>query len=141
MSPETPLPYLNFFKTVAPGTLPRLRELCTQDVRFRDPFRDVTGIEAFIKVFGHMFATLEDAHFLIRGHAIAGETCYIRWTFRYRMKKGGAQRVLEGMSEAQFAPDGRVQAHVDYFDSGMQIFAQLPVLGPVIRFIARRIGA
>jgi ketosteroid isomerase-like protein len=141
MNPETPLPYLAFFKTVAPGTLPRLRELCTQDVRFRDPFREVAGIEAFIKVFGHMFGMLKDPHFLIRGHAIAGDTCYIRWTLRYQLKKGGAQRALDGMSEVEFAPDGRVKAHFDYFDSGMEIFARLPVLGPVIRLIARRIGA
>ncbi|GIK88582.1 MAG: hypothetical protein BroJett026_40630 [Betaproteobacteria bacterium] len=45
------------------------------------------------------------------------------------------------MSEVAIAADGRVSAHLDHWESGMQVYARLPLLGTAIRAVARRIAA
>jgi steroid delta-isomerase len=40
-----------------------------------------------------------------------------------------------------FAPDGRVREHVDYWDPVEGLYDSLPVLGPALRLVRRRLAA
>jgi hypothetical protein len=140
MTPETPEAFIVCFKTLSIGTLPKLQKLCTPDIHFRDPFTDLHGIEPYIQLYARMLASLMDPRFVILDRAISGEVCYVRWTFRFRLPKEARERSIEGVSELRFAPDGRVAEHIDYWDSGTQVFAHIPVLGALVRFIAKRIA-
>jgi len=74
----------------------------------------------------------------VTDRAFGIEAGYLRWTFAWGAGAGGGR--IEGMSEVHLGADGLVTAHLDHWDSGSQFYATLPVLGPVIRLVARRVA-
>ncbi len=127
------------WQRLTPDTVPALVALAAADIRFRDPFHDLRGREAFDRMLRHMFATVAEPRFVVTDHALGIAAGYLRWSFSYG--RGGEMRTIDGVSEIGFAADGLVSAHLDHWDSGMQVYAKLPLLGPAIRAIARRIAA
>lgn len=117
-----------------PGTIDLLLALAAPDIRFRDPFQDVRGREALRRVLTHMFERVANPRFAVTDRAFGIEAGYLRWVFTWT---GGR---IEGMSEVHLGADGLVTAHLDHWDSGSQLYARLPVLGPVIRLVSRRIA-
>lgn len=133
--------YVALFAELTPERLDEFRALCIDDVRFVDPFNDVTGIERFIGIFRHMYATVDAPRFEIVDHVLGERAAYVRWRFIGRPKRAPRDLVLEGMSEVCFAEDGRVRAHVDHWDAASQLYARLPIIGPLMRWLARRLSA
>jgi len=127
------------WQSLTPETIPRLVALAAADLRFRDPFQEVRGRDAFERMLRHMVATVAAPRVVVTDHALGIAAGYLRWTFSYG--RGGGTRTIEGVSEITFTLDGLVSAHIDHWDSGMQVYARLPLLGTAIRAIARRIAA
>lgn len=131
--------YLAAFEAMGPERLDVFDGVCDPNVRFVDPFNDVRGLDRFKEVFRHMYATLEEPRFTVRDSAVGGDAGYIRWHFDFILR--GRVMTIEGMSEVAFGPDGRVTAHVDHWDAGAQVYARIPVLGGLIRWVRSRLSA
>ncbi len=136
--------YVRFFETLTPETLDGLHGHVTPDVHFKDPFNDVTGIDAMKAIFEHMFKKVEEPVFRVTHQAQSAEddtVWFLQWRLTGRLPTllGGDWDVV-GMSEIQLAPDGRVAAHIDYWDAGRHFYELLPVIGPIIRLLRRRAG-
>ncbi len=131
--------YAAFHETLTPESLDGLADLCAPDVRFVDPFNDLRGIRALRGVYEHMFEVLEDPAFGIADIAVSGTTAYIKWRFTARTKgRGGLAIHLVGMTETRFDAKGRVAEHIDHWDAASQLYARLPVIGGVFRWLGRR---
>ena len=131
--------YAAFFESLTPARLGELEALCAPSVRFRDPFNEVHGVAAFRAVLATMFADLEAPRFAVGDRACSGRVCYLRWSFTARTR--GRPLSIEGMSEVHFDASGRVLAHVDHWDAASQLYERLPLLGPVLRLVRRRLAA
>jgi len=114
----------------------RLAEIATEDIRFCDPFNDLRGIEPLRRLLAHTREQLPGARFEILDTAWSAPTAYLRWRMSARVKVLGDWRV-EGMSEVRFAPDGRVAEHLDHWDAAGQFYGRLPLVGTLLRWIAR----
>ena len=130
--------YIAFCEAMTPADLARLGEFCAPDIRFRDPFNAVTGVEAYRRVLAKMFEDVGQPDFAVTGRALAGDQCYLRWRFGFR-RAGGEELRIEGMSEIHFDPDGRVTQHVDFWAAG-QVYELVPVLGGLLRLVKRRLS-
>jgi len=130
-----------FWETLTPQSVATLERAYTEDAYFRDPFNEVRGTPALKRIFGHMFETLHEPRFTIVESVREGERAFLVWDFDFRMKswKPDVARRIRGTSQLVFAPDGRVCHHRDYWDSG-DLYAMLPAIGPVIRWLARKLG-
>jgi len=132
--------YIRFYETLTPKSVGELRSLVAPDVRFRDPFNDVQGVDAYERVLAKMFEDLDEPRFEVRHSALEGAIGFLTWRFVYRDKRG-RERTIVGMSELHFDAEGRVALHVDHWDAAAQVYEHLPVLGIVLRRIRRRIAA
>lgn len=134
--------YCALFAALRPGDLVRFPDYYTADARFKDPFNAVRGVSAVQAVFAHMFAVTERPHFEILEQSVAGATGFVRWQFHFAPRgQPETDRLIEGVSRIVFASDGRVSEHVDYWDPAEAIYADLPVLGPLLRLLRRRLSA
>ena len=133
--------YVTAFERLTPERLETLRDVITEDVRFADPFNDVVGADAFVAIFRHMYETVESVRFTVTDRAIGDHAAYLRWTMVARSKSSGLLFEIMGMSEIRIAEDGRVSAHIDYWDAAGQLYEKLPVLGWVLRRLRRRLAA
>lgn len=132
-----------YWEGLTPQSLGRLGEVYAPDAYFRDPFNEVRGIPALQRVFGHMYETLEAPRFTIVETIAQGEAAVLLWDFEFRIRslQPGTVRRIHGASHVRFAPDGRVAWHRDYWDAAGELYAQLPLVGPLARFLARRLSA
>lgn len=134
--------YIAFLEAMTPADLDRLSEFCVPDVRFRDPFNDVTGVEAYRAVLAKMFEDTGQPDFVVTGRAVTGEWLYLRWRF-VASGPGGKRLWIEGMSEIRFdAPGdarGKVISHFDFWDAG-QVYERIPVLRSLVGLVKRRLS-
>ncbi len=131
-----------FWQRLSPEALERLANVYTEDAYFRDPFNEVRGVQELTRVLRHMFETLDDPAFHIRETLLEGSAALLVWDFDFRVKswKPGVTRRIHGASHIRFAPDGRVEYHRDYWDAANELYAKLPIVGSLMRWLARRFG-
>lgn len=120
--------------------LPGLLALYSEAARFKDPFNDVRGHPAITRVFAHMFTQLEQPRFRVHQAASTGDQGFLLWTLDFRRSNGQVLEI-EGSSHLQFAADGRLDLHRDYWDPCEELYARMPVLGGLARWLQRRLRA
>jgi steroid delta-isomerase len=138
--------YCGLFERLTAADLARLDQHFTADARFVDPFNDVRGLDAIRGVFARMFERCVDVRFEVHEALRDGDIGLLHWTMRMRTAPSrpggvpGAGWEFRGMSRVVFAADGRVAEHVDHWDAGGQLYAKLPLLGAVIRWLQRKLA-
>jgi steroid Delta-isomerase len=130
-----------FFETLSHASLAGLDRVYADDARFKDPFNDVQGIPAIRAVFEHMFATLIDPRFIVLEAVTEGDQAFLSWDFSFRRRSGDAPLRIHGATHLRFAADGRVSLHRDYWDAAQELYAKLPVLGALMRWLQKRLAA
>ena len=105
--------------------------------RFKDPFNDVCGADEILRIFRHMFATLDDPRFFINERIVQGRQCFLTWEFHFafqRYQRGKRQSILGG-SHLVVGASGQIVLHRDYWDAAEELYELLPVIGPVLRLL------
>lgn len=84
--------------------------------------------------------TMKSYEVTIDDIASAGAEHYVRWTmvFTAPALNGGKPVKSVGMSHVRLNTEGKVVMHQDFWDSGTNIYGQLPVVGGIIETIRRR---
>lgn len=129
----------DYFETLSPAAVERLGEFYAADARFKDPFNDVAGVPAIQAIFAGMYRQVERPRFVITRTICQGDDAFLAWDFHFSFKgDNGKERIIRGASYIQFAPDGRVALHRDYWDAAEELYEKLPVLGSLMRWLKRR---
>lgn len=132
-----------FYETLSPDGLARIGEVYAPDARFKDPFNEVQGLAAIENVFRHMYRQVHEPRFNVTSSMVEGAEAWLAWEFRFRFRgwRESEIQLVRGATHLRLAPDGRVSAHRDYWDTGEELFARLPLLGGLMRFLRHRLGA
>lgn len=131
-----------YFESLTPDAVERMGEVYAPDAYFRDPFNEVTGLPAIQAIFRHMYDPLVEPRFVILETIEEGERLVLTWDMLFRIRKyqPGVERKIHGLSLLRFGPDGRVVYHRDYWDAAGELYSQLPLVGPLMRFLAKRMA-
>ncbi|OIQ85180.1 snoaL-like domain protein [mine drainage metagenome] len=133
---------IEFFESLCPASLPRIGQIYRADASFKDPFNEVTGVDAITAIFRHMFETTEDPRFTVLDVIDDAGQCFLTWNFHFRSI--GLRRrdwMIHGASRIEFDSDGLVRRHRDYWDAAEEFYEALPLLGAVLRTIKRQLRA
>jgi steroid Delta-isomerase len=132
----------HYFESISEATVPDLARFYTADAFFKDPFNEVRGIDKIIHIFAQMYGPLMDPKFVVKETLLEGERAFLVWdfTFRIRRYKPDVTQRIEGTSHLAFAADGRVAYHRDYWDAANELYAKLPMVGGLMRFLAKKMG-
>lgn len=131
--------YASCYETLTEKSLVSLAGLLAENVRFKDPFSDVTGRARVIAIFKHMFEAMDDPAFEVLDRVAGEKACYLKWRMTGRVKAAGDREIeIVGLSEVTFDNDGLVSSHIDHWDATSQVYGLVPVLGPILRWLGRR---
>ena len=130
---------VEFFETLQPASLSVLATVYAEQARFKDPFNDVTGLDGIHRVFAHMFETVTNPRFVVHHHMSQGDFAWLAWDFLIDRPDGTL--TVRGATQLTFAPDGRVSLHRDYWDTAEELYAKLPLIGALVRWLTRRLSA
>jgi steroid delta-isomerase len=131
-----------FFEHLAPADVARIGEIYAADAYFRDPFNEVRGVEAIARVYAHMFEQLDDCRFVITDTLAEGDGALLVWDFTFHIRRWRPRttRTIHGATHVKFAPDGRIAYHRDYWDAADELYAKLPLIGPLLRMLRKFIA-
>ena len=131
-----------YWETLTRERVAAIASVYADNAYFRDPFNEVRGLDSLAKVFDHMYETLDEPRFRITETIREGDRAVLIWDFEFRVKKWqpGVTQTIHGLSVVRFAVDGRVTYHRDYWDAAGELYAKLPLVGPLMRFLARKMG-
>ena len=141
MKRERAAAYVAFLEALTAARLPELSAYLAPQARFVDPFNDVTGREAVIRVFTKIFEDLTEVDFAGRDLACSEGACFFAWTLRGRLRGSGRAITFEGVTELRLDDQGRIAAHIDHWDAASQLYARVPILGSLLAVLRRRLGA
>lgn len=137
---------VSWYETLSPATLADLPLYYAGDARFKDPFNETGGVAAIERVFRHMFEQLDEPRFVVTGtylgNAAAADEAMLCWRLHFRHRAlGKAEQVIVGSTLLRFDPGGRVSWHRDYWDTAEELFAKLPLIGPLTRGLTRQFAS
>lgn len=128
-----------FYETLTPASLATIGDIYADDASFKDPFNEVRGVAAVRRVFEHMYTQVDAPRFVVTQAVAQGDQAFLVWEFHFRMKRSPQrEETIRGATHIQFARDGRVAHHRDYWDAAEELYEKLPLLGGLMRWIRRR---
>jgi len=134
--------FIAFHEGMSPETVDNISDFYTADAYFKDPFNEVTGVGKIEDIFRKMFHQVEDPHIVVRHWSGDERDGFVVWDlcFRSRRMRGGDDQVIHGVSHIRFDMSGKATYHRDYWDTGEELYAKLPLIGGLIRWLQRRAG-
>ncbi|HMA87271.1 MAG TPA: nuclear transport factor 2 family protein [Burkholderiales bacterium] len=130
---------VEYFESLTPDTVARLSEHYAANAWFKDPFNEVTGLEAIRRVFAHMYRQVEEPRFRVTDRVVADNGALLVWDFTFRL--GLRAIVVRGATHLRFNGRGKVTYHRDYWDTAEELYGKLPLLGTLTRLLRRRLAA
>lgn len=142
MSREALAGFQAYFEGLTPASVRHIDSVYAADAYFRDPFNEVRGIEAIRGIFEGMYEAAHEPRFRITETLLEGDRAVLVWDFTFRVKrwKPDTEQRIHGLSLVRFGPDGRVTFHRDYWDAAGELYAKLPLVGPLMRYLAKRMA-
>lgn len=118
----------------------KVREVYAKDAFFRDPFREVQGIEAIEEYFVRAAEAADYVRFDIQQGAEKDDDYYFRWVMKYQAKREESEPPNEavGMSHVRFDRSGKVIFQNDYWDPARGVYEKVPILGWIVYKIRSR---
>ena len=129
---------VDFYESLSRESVQALGQIYTEDAFFKDPFNEVTGLPQIIAIFSHMFEQVDAPRFVVTQKMVNGTEGFMTWDFLFRMKRYAKdEQCIRGATHLQFAADGRICMHRDYWDAAEELYEKLPVLGSLMRWLKR----
>lgn len=133
---------VQWYESLSPAQLTQLPACYAANAHFKDPFNDVQGVAQIHSIFAHMFATLDHPRFRVTHQMVQGQQAFLAWEFHFAMRRwrAGQMQCIQGVSLLSINAEGLVQEHRDYWDTAEELYAKLPVLQVLMRWL-RKAGA
>jgi steroid Delta-isomerase len=129
---------IHYFENLSIDDVKHMASFYTADAYFKDPFNQVTGVQAIAKIFDHMFVKVNAPRFVIVS-VIEGENeAFLSWDFFLTFKGETVPRKIHGATHLKFAADGRIASHRDYWDAAEELYEKLPLVGSIMRFLKKQ---
>lgn len=131
-----------YFERLAANNLDDLDTYYAAGAWFKDPFHEVTGVDAIRAILRHTFDKLPGARFRVtRRFPGADQHAVILWEMDFTMPVTRQPTTIRGATHLTFDADGKVTHHRDYWDAAEELYARLPVLKWLMRALARQAAA
>ena len=133
---------LHFYETLTPERVQDFGFYYAGNAYFKDPFNEVNRLEDIRNIFARMFRQIADPKFNVREKIGDGRGLFLAWDMNFRFRSWRPQhlQLIRGASHLRFGEDGKVNYHRDYWDTGEELYAKLPLIGGAVRLLRRAIG-
>ncbi|ALS99157.1 nuclear transport factor 2 family protein [Lacimicrobium alkaliphilum] len=132
-----------FYEQLQSSSLSQLPSVYSEDVRFIDPVAEHHGLDALDTYFGRLLENCGECRFTIHSCVLQGQQGFVTWTmiFSHPKVKKGAMICVDGCSEIMLNTEQKVCQQRDYYDLGAMLYQHLPLIGPVINWLKKRLNS
>ena len=133
--------FVDFYKVFSADAIrAKVRNVYAESAYFRDPFHEVSGIDAIETYFVNSTGAVEECTFDIQDVVGLRGNYYVRWIMHLKTRRD-PQSPIEavGVTHVRFDDGGKVVFHQDYWDGGI-VYERVPVVGWLTGKIKQRIA-
>ncbi|KPK35190.1 MAG: hypothetical protein AMJ66_01915 [Betaproteobacteria bacterium SG8_40] len=133
---------ISFYEGLSPDTVDGLDEVYAANAYFKDPFNEMNGIGHIKEIFRDMYRRIEEPRFVVHQWSGSDRDGFLVWDMRFRSgaMRGGPDQLIRGVSHIRFNAAGKVTYHRDYWDTGEELYAKLPVIGWLIAWLRKKLA-
>ena len=133
---------LAFYQSLTAEKVADFGEFYADNAYFKDPFNEVGRLDDIREIFLRIFRQVTDPRFVVKERIGDTHGLFLVWDMKFRMKSWRSRetQIIRGVSHLRFGPDGKVVYHRDYWDTGEELYAKLPLLGGGMRLLRRMLG-
>ena len=132
--------FKDFYQTLHQSDLSQLRTLYSDNVVFKDPIHEIRGLVDLEDYFTSLCSQLNDCRFEYLDQLRTDSSAYIKWIMHFKHPSLGNRLIsVRGVSHLQISD--QIDFHEDFYDMGAMLYEQLPVFGPVTRWLRRRLAS
>jgi ketosteroid isomerase-like protein len=115
--------------------------LYAEDVVFIDPFHEIHTRDNLSQYFAQLYQNVDNIRFDFHHEMSNGNEHYIAWEMALEHPKlnQGIAFVVAGTTFLKNNEQGKVYYHRDYFDAGAMLYEQVPVIGPVVKWLKKKL--
>jgi len=124
--------YVKSFEQLKVSTISNLVDCLHESFVFIDPFNKIIGKKSFRKLLEKMFIKIKNPKFRILNILEEKNLTLIKWNFEYEISKKKIN--FDGVSEL-IIRQNLIYKHIDYWDSGRNVYSHLPIIGSVFKKI------
>ena len=124
--------YVKSFEQLKISTICNLVDCLHESFVFIDPFNKIIGKKSFRKLLEKMFIKIKNPKFRILNILEEKNLTLIKWNFEYETSKKKIN--FDGVSEL-IIKQNLIYKHIDYWDSGRNVYSHLPIIGSVFKKI------
>ena len=124
--------YVKSFEQLKVSTICNLVDCLHESFVFIDPFNKIIGKKSFRKLLEKMFIKIKNPKFRILNILEEKNLTLIKWNFEYEISKKKIN--FDGVSEL-IIRQNLIYKHIDYWDSGRNVYSHLPIIGSVFKKI------
>jgi limonene-1,2-epoxide hydrolase len=117
-----------------------LDEIYSDNIVFIDPIHEISGLDKLKQYFTNLNNNLIEGSFAFTDEATVNDKAYLSWEMKVALKRPKQNVTASGISVLTFEEDKIVKQR-DYFDAGEMFYENIPILGSLIRFLKKKIGA
>lgn len=134
--------FTEFLREWDPETIAdSVRSVYGSDAYFNDTIKEISTNEEIAHYLAESLAATELVRIEVKDVARSGVDYYFRWVMdiKFRNLNNGSWTQSEGMSQIRFDREGKVVMHRDFWDAAGGLFAYMPVVGSLLRWIKGRL--
>ncbi len=133
---------VHFYETLSAARVKDFGLYYAQDAHFKDPFNEVSRLAQIEGIFARMFRQVSEPRFVVHERIGDERGLILVWDLTFRMKAWHSRelQVIRGVSHLRFGDSGKVNYHRDYWDTGEELYAKLPLIGVVVRLLRRALA-
>lgn len=143
MNPSRVEALVAFYENLSRESVEQISRLYAEDAYFKDPFNEVRGVPAIARVFAHMYEQVDAPRFSIGERVVDAHGVLLVWEFSFRPRGWGrgATQLVRGATHLKFDAAGKVVWHRDYWDAAEELYAKLPLIGGLMRWLQRMLAS
>lgn len=131
--------FKDYYRDLLAADLAALDEIYSVDILFKDPIHEIKGLACLQDYFASLCGNLVECRTEYLDQLVSQNSAYIKWIMHFRHPRLGNSLIsIRGISHLCF--DQRIFFHEDSYDMGAMLYEHLPLLGPVVRLLRRRLA-
>lgn len=124
---------IDWYQNLNPSTLNKIHQFYATDTYFKDPFHEFFALTPLVDYYVQMFKKVKDPKFTItkefydeKSHELV-----LFWDFKFFAL--GKTQTISGNTLFKFNSEGKINYHLDFWDSVNELWLKIPVVGSVIK--------
>ena len=134
--------FTEFLQEWDPETIAdRVQAVYASEAYFNDTVKEVNSNKKIAHYLAKSLEATETVRIEVSDVARSGVDYYFRWVMniKFRNLNNGGWTESEGVSQIRFDHEGKVLLHRDFWDAADGLFAYMPIVGSLLRWVKGRL--